>query len=103
MSDTIAPLCFGRCGLQMDDDVRPWLAILSPTGRGPRPAFVCPECEASGMPLDWFNGSEELIRLESNHPSEVLGLLFRWLRGSDDGRSTRRRDPPGVLLGPAGD
>ena len=80
MSDTIAPRCFGRCGLQMDDDVRPWLAILSQTGRGPRTAFVCPDCEASGMPLGWFNGSEELIRLESNHPSEVMGLLRRYLR-----------------------
>ena len=79
MRKTLAPLCFGRCGLQMDDDVRPWLAILSPTGRGP--AFVCPDCEASGMPLDWFDGSEELIRLESNHPSEVIGLLRGYLRG----------------------
>ena len=80
MSDTNAPRCFGRCGLRMDDDVRPWLAILGQTGRGSRIALVCPDCEASGMHLDWFNGREELIRLESNHSSEVLGLLRRYLR-----------------------
>ena len=85
MSATIAPHCLGQCGLQMDDDVRPWLAILSQTGRGPRTAFVCPDCEASGKPVGLFDGSEKLIRLESSHPSEVLGLVRRWLRGSDDG------------------
>ena len=52
MSDTIAPLCLGRCGLQIDDDVRPWLAIVCQTGRGPRTAVVCPDCEASGMHLE---------------------------------------------------
>ena len=83
MSDTIAPRCFGGCGLQMDDDVRHWLAVLGSTGR-PR-AFVCPDCEANGKPVGLFDGSEKLIRLESSHPSEVLGLLFRRLRGSDDG------------------
>ena len=85
MSHRLAPICSGRCGLKMDDDIRPWLAILSQTGRGPRTVFVCPDCEANGTPVRLFDGSEELIRLESNSPSEVLGLLWSLRGSSDDG------------------
>ena len=41
MSDTIAPLCFGRCGLQMDDDVGAgWPFSAKPGGGQGSPSYA---------------------------------------------------------------
>jgi len=54
---TIAPVCAGRCGRQMDSPPHqdPWLAVLA--ARGPFPMdmpratyFVCPQCETEVIP-----------------------------------------------------
>ena len=48
------PYCNGQCGLQIDADERPWLALIGyPTERiephGGQLSLLCPDCEADKL------------------------------------------------------
>ena len=80
---TIAPVCAGRCGRQMDSPPHqdPWLAVLA--ARGPFPMdmpratyFVCPQCETEVIPTLLANFRDgEVIQLSDNTPGTVFALI----------------------------
>jgi hypothetical protein len=88
---TIAPLCAGRCGRQMDSppDQDPWLAVLS--RRGPLKAhtpratyFVCSQCETEVTPRLLARLRDgEVVPLPDNTPATVFALIRGELTRAD--------------------
>ena len=79
---TTAPYCNGECGLQIDADERPWLALIGyPTERIEQGqlSLLCPDCETDKM-ATLARMVEELhhvqtIRLPDNQVDTVLSVF----------------------------
>ena len=80
---TLAPRCDGECGRQLDDPGQEhWLVL---TGVYGQPLyFLCGYCETARA--EWIDKALKredfgMVRLETHHPHEVLGMLRGWLPG----------------------